>query len=228
MDYEFLIPALLVVIFPSTLTHKYCTPKLSHSLLNIYIHSTFTVKQACQIHSGVSPRLRVCVWLCLLPSSIMSNTLPRLSIWYLFGYCLCYYCCCSLIHSLTALISIISHQLIHRNVIIVTRFLMLAVEMRNGSWWGVLQAVTYGGEFSPTLSNSPIEFHTRVFWSICLSIGLYTVNNFSCKGVTEEEETWMKINGAYIWLIIILYLIYLQRYNVAILLLNAKYPLSYG
>lgn len=96
----------------------------------------------------------VCVWLGSLSSSITSNTLPHLSIWYLFGYCLCYYCCCSLIHSPTALISSISHQLIQANVIIVTRRLMRAVEMRNGLWRGVLQAVACRGEFSPTLPHS--------------------------------------------------------------------------
>lgn len=92
-----------------------------------------------------------CVWLGLRRSSITSNNLPHLSIWYLFGYCLCHYCCCSLIHSPTALISIISHQLIQRNVIIVTRCLMQAMEMRNEMWRCVLQAVTYSAVFSSTL-----------------------------------------------------------------------------
>lgn len=123
----------------------------------LYLICTYvlTVKQACQMHSSRSPTAQIqCVWLGRLSSSVMSNTLLHLSIWYLFGYCLCYYCCCSLIHSPTALISIISHQLIQRNVIIVTRRLMQAVEMRNGLWRGVLQAVTYSGEFLPTLPYS--------------------------------------------------------------------------
>lgn len=140
----------------------------------------------------------------------MSNTLPHLSIWYLFGYCFCYYCCCSLIHSPTALISIISHQLIQRNVIIVTRRLMQAAEMRNGLWQGVLQAVTYSGEFSPTLPRSttlqkpwPItELHPSRLCSeayVSLSADTLYVTEFIYSAEIEEMETQMRIIVGYIW-----------------------------
>lgn len=174
-----------------------CSQTLTFSIQ--YIQTCSQSNKPVKCTAAEVPQHKNCVWLSPLPSSVTSNTLPHLSIWYLFGYCLCHYYCCSVIHSPTALISILSHQLIQRNVIIVTRRLMQAMQMRNGLWRGVLQAVTYSGEFLPTLLYSttlqkpwPItELHPSSLCSeayVSLSACTLCMTEFIYSAVAKETE----------------------------------------
>lgn len=109
------------------------------------------VKQAYQMrsNSGFSQHAQCVV--SMLPSSIKSND-PLHSC----PFDICLVIAFAIIVAVvwyippTALIFVISHQLMRRNVITATRRLMQTAEMRNGPWCGLLQAAM---EFESVLTR---------------------------------------------------------------------------